>query len=428
MNICVIGAGYVGLTSATVIANLGHHVICIDKNNDKINALNNGIVPIYEPGLDELILKNKSHLQFSTKIHEGVTKSSVLLIAVGTPSNADGSSDLSYIYSVIDEISPLISSYKTIITKSTVPPGTNERIIQRLLTNGVSDTLFDVVSNPEFLREGTAINDMIHADRIVVGVQENDDRSLPIIKKMYYGLQSPYIVTSLNGAEMIKYASNSFLALKISFINELARICDEFHVDVQDVARGMGMDKRISPHFLQAGLGFGGSCFPKDVRALSYIAKSKNINPILLEALQDVNRTQVSIYIKKLQDVLLNLQNKTISILGIAFKANTDDTRESPAVHLIEQVSKRGANVLAYDPKAKLPYEIENVKQVGSIEESLKGADCVIVATDWKQFKQLNWSYVKSQLKGNTIIDARNFLNKQDIIKNGLNYVGIARP
>lgn len=428
MNICVIGAGYVGLTSASVLANLGNHVICIDKNINKINELNQGIIPIFEPGLKELIVKNKSHLMFSHNLRQGIAESTILLIAVGTPSNSDGSSDLSYIYSVIDEISPHITSYKTIITKSTVPPGTNEQIIQRLQTNGVKSTLFDVVSNPEFLREGTAIQDMIHADRIVVGLSADDHRSIDIMKKMYVGLQSPYIVTSLNGAEMIKYASNSFLALKISFINELARICDQFQVNIQDVANGMGTDARISPHFLQAGLGFGGSCFPKDVRALEYSAKSKHIKPIMLEALQEVNQSQVDVYVKKIQDTLPNLKDKTISVLGIAFKANTDDIRESQALRLIEHVSKLGAKVSAYDPKASLPFEIKNVNQVLNLDESLQDADCVIIATDWGVFKELDWTHVKSLMRGNTIIDARNCLDKDQIEKNGLNYIGLARP
>jgi UDPglucose 6-dehydrogenase len=428
MNICVIGAGYVGLTSAAVLAHLGHQVMCIDKNKDRINELNNGIIPIYEPGLTDLINKNKERLTFSDDINEGISNSTILLIAVGTPSNSDGSSDLSYIDYVINDISKFITSYKTIITKSTVPPGTNMILHQKLLQKGVNSSLFDIVSNPEFLREGSAISDMIYADRIIVGVRHEDSRSFEIIKKMYHGLHSPFITTNLNGAEMIKYASNSFLALKISFINEVARICDQYQVDIQDVAKGIGIDARIGPHFLQAGIGYGGSCFPKDVRALEFCATSKKIKPTLLVALQEVNDTQVHIYIRKLQEAVPNLDGVTIAILGIAFKANTDDVRHSPAVRLIEQLSSLGCNVQAYDPKAKLPNMIKNVTQMDTIDETLMEAECVVVVTDWDIFKQLNWEDVKSLIKGNLIIDARNCLNKNEVEKCGLKVIGVGIP
>ena len=269
MDITVIGAGYVGLTSAAVFADFGHTVTCIETNLDKINMLEQGIVPIYEPGLEQLIKNNRSRLSFSEPTSEKLDRASVILIAVGTPMDIDGQTDLTFIKSVLDSIADSITTHKTIITKSTVPPGTNEWIYETLIDKGVNPKLFHVVSNPEFLREGSAISDMIHADKIVVGKKRNDDQSVDIIKEMYGKIDAPIIETTLSGAEMIKYASNAFLATKISFINEMARICDKYRVDIEDVVKGISSDPRIGPHFLKAGIGYGGSCFPKDVRSLN---------------------------------------------------------------------------------------------------------------------------------------------------------------
>lgn len=428
MDICVIGAGYVGLTSAAVLAELGHRVICVDKDLEKINNLKNGIIPIFEPLLEDLIKKNKTLLTFSHSIEESISKAATLLIAVGTPSNIDGSSDLSFIKSVINEISGHIFSYKTIIIKSTVPPGTNESIYKTILEKGVDPSQFNIVSNPEFLREGSAITDMINADRIVVGLRDGDGYSLSIIKQMYHGLKSPYIITSLTGAEMIKYASNAMLALKISFINELARICDKYLVDIQDVAKGIGADARIGPHFLQAGIGYGGSCFPKDVLSLQFSAKAKNVNTPILEALQEINDTQVNIYIDKLKEMMPDLSHSIITVLGIAFKANTDDTRYSPSVRLMNRLSEIGCEIHAYDPKAVLPMAHNRIIQFNRLEESILDSDCLILATDWEEFLQLDWNDVKSKMKGNILLDARNCLKKNEIEKLGFNYLGIGRP
>ncbi|MBB5325529.1 UDPglucose 6-dehydrogenase [Anoxybacillus tepidamans] len=425
MNICIIGAGYVGLTTAAVLAELGHEVCCVDQNKQKIEQLNNKHIPIYEPGLQELIHQNEQRLTFTDSFDEAM-KNSVIIICVGTPSWADGSTDLRYIQSVIDDLSSRIDSYKTIITKSTVPPGTNEWMYTRLLEKGVPTHLFDIVANPEFLREGSAISDMLHADKIVVGLRHGDNRSLPVIQAMYSNIDAPYIVTSLNGAEMIKYASNAFLAMKISFINEIARICDAFGVNVNDVAKGIGCDPRIGSHFLQAGLGYGGSCFPKDVKSLERTARSRHIEPHLLQAVQLVNDSQIDVYIHKLQRALDDLPQRTVAVLGIAFKPNTDDTRDSPAERFIRQLSQTGCLIHAYDPKATLSNDHRpNVVQTKTIHEAIDGADAIVVATDWTEFQQLDWAEVKKQMNGTFVLDARNCLKRKEIEQCGLHYIGV---
>jgi UDPglucose 6-dehydrogenase len=428
MDICIIGSGYVGLTTAAVLANLGHSVCCVDKNSQRIEMLQQGHVPIYEPGLKELFDQNGERLVFTSSLKESMKKASILLIAVGTPSLPDGKTDLAYVASVVDEIADSLSTYKTIITKSTVPPGTNEWIYSTLLAKGVPSHLFDIVSNPEFLKEGTAIYDMENPDKIVVGIRKEDSRSAAVVKEMYKGLDAPYIVTSLSGAEMIKYASNAFLATKISFINEIARICDQYDVNIEDVVKGIGTDPRIGPHFLQSGIGYGGSCFPKDVHSLEHSALAKQVTPLILQAVQAVNNTQVDVYIKKLAASFQQLDRKTIAVLGIAFKPNTDDTRHSPALRLMEKLVKLGCHVHTYDPKATLPDSLqEHVTQHAIWELAVKGADCVIIATDWPEFIHLDFAELKKQMKGNVIIDARNCLDVKKMAEHGLRYVGVGR-
>ncbi|CAM3290315.1 UDP-glucose dehydrogenase family protein [Sporolactobacillus spathodeae] len=428
MDICVIGAGYVGLTSAAVLADLGHSVHCVDTIDEKIKALNSGAVPLFEPGLKELIQKNRSRLTFSAPTHEMIEKSPVILIAVGTPSSPTGETDLTFVQSVVDRIADALTTYKTIITKSTVPPGTNEWIHQTLIQKGINPQLFNVVSNPEFLREGTAIQDMIEADKIVIGKRTDDTRSVAILKDIYQKIDAPFIVTSLSGAEMIKYTSNAFLATKISFINEIARICDKYDVAIEDVVKGISTDPRISPHFLQAGIGYGGSCFPKDVRSLVHSSLKKNVQPTLLQAVQSVNQTQVALYLNKLLAVSPNLTGKTIAVLGIAFKPNTDDTRYSPAVALIQKLSEQGCSVTAFDPKAHLPFlQKANVKQKPTLEETVKGADIVVIATEWEEFIHLDWLNLKKWMKGDLIVDARNCIDPEHIRQQGLRYLGVAK-
>ena len=427
MDICVIGAGYVGLTQAAVLADLGHAVCCVDTNSEKVQALTRGEIPIYEPGLKELVKKNKERLSFSSSPNIAIKQSSVVFIAVGTPALADGQTDLTYVQTVIDNLAETITSYTTIVTKSTVPPGTNEWIHDSLIEKGLDPALFTVVSNPEFLREGSALQDMFHADKIVIGKKETDDRSLPIMKEIYKKLASPFVVTSLSGAEMIKYTSNAFLATKISFINEIARICDSYDVNIEDVVKGIGLDPRISPHFLQSGIGYGGSCFPKDVRSLEHSALKKNITPLILQAVQKINLTQVDLYLRKLKERFPDMAGRKMAILGIAFKPNTDDTRYSPAIALMEQLSNLGAEIHAYDPKAHLPAPIDNVTEHETMEEALADADVVIIATDWDEFKLADLKRMKRLMRGNLVMDARNCLDPAAVAKEGLQYKAVAR-
>ncbi|CAM3989669.1 UDP-glucose 6-dehydrogenase [Bacillus luti] len=429
MDICIIGSGYVGLTSAVVLADLGHHVICVDKDQNKINALQKGEYPIYEPGLTELMHKNHNRLQFRSDVGQVIQQTPVILIAVGTPAMSNGKTDLKYIYSVIDMLAQNIKSYKTIITKSTVPPGTNQFMSERLIKKGVESSLFNIVSNPEFLREGSAVHDMLFPDRTVIGLQNNDTKSLEIMQVLYKGIQAPFFHTSLDGAEMIKYASNAFLATKISFINEIARICDAYHIDITEVAKGVGYDFRINPNFLQAGLGYGGSCFPKDLNSLIYTANSKQVSVPILQAVQSINSTQVDLYIEKIRNHLKNPSSNRLTILGVSFKPNTDDTRDSLAVTLIEKLIPLGYEIHTYDPIALLPAHVKKqVTQHTELESSITDSDCIVIATEWDEFKALDWQRVKKLMRGCKIVDGRNCLERNEVVKSGLHYIGVGRP
>ncbi|RSK54435.1 UDP-glucose dehydrogenase family protein [Bacillus canaveralius] len=426
MKICVLGAGYVGLTTTAVLAELGHNLICVDKNFTKIKQLQGQELPIFEPGLEELIIKNERNIKFTTDSDKAISECEVIIIAVGTPSAKGGAPDLRYIQAVIDDVAKNIASYKTIITKSTVPPGTNEYIVEMLLDKGVERDLFAVVSNPEFLREGSAVYDMFHADKTVAGLQKTDTKSLQILKAIYKGIDAPFIATTLTGAEMIKYANNAFLAMKVSFINEMARICEAYGADVRDVAKGIGMDRRIGADFLQAGIGFGGSCFPKDLEALQYAAVSKEITASILEAVQTVNDTQLELYIKKMKTALKGLNGKRAAVLGISFKPNTDDTRYSKAVAFIAKLLEKGCHVQAYDPKALLPDHLTGkAVQVKSIADCVHEADFLVVATEWPEFKKLDWRRVKEQMKGTLIVDGRNCLDSNSLEKLGFHCIGV---
>ncbi|WP_025948650.1 UDP-glucose dehydrogenase family protein [Geobacillus thermocatenulatus] len=427
MNICIIGAGYVGLTTAAVLAELGHDVHCIDHDERKIRLLNNGEIPFYEPGLEELIAKHHHDLTFSGR-WDDIKRAAVVVICVGTPPRPDGSTDLRYIEAVLNRLATMIESYKTIVTKSTVPPGTNEWMRAELIRKGVKPQLFRIVSNPEFLREGSAVYDMFHPDKIVVGLEPDDDQSLAVMQAVYAGINAPYLTTSLTGAELIKYAANAFLATKISFINEMARICDAFTVDVNDIARGIGLDPRIGSHFLRAGLGYGGSCFPKDVKALEHAARSRQVEPHLLKAVQTVNATQLDFCFQKLNEQLAPLTDKKITVLGIAFKPNTDDTRVSPAEALIRRLSENGCTIAAYDPKATLSEPLARVTQVQSVYEAIQGADGLVIATDWDEFRTLDWEQVKAAMNGTLVFDGRNCLDRHAVEQSGLRYMGVGRP
>lgn len=428
MKICVIGAGYVGLTTSAFFAELGHDVQCIDCQKEKIEDLNKGNITIFEPGLADLINKNRERLHFHHHTREAIASSSAIFITVGTPTLSDGSTDLSFLYSVIKDIASTIKSYKTIIIKSTVPPGTATSIKKLLHQNGVDSTLFNIVSNPEFLREGSAIQDMFSPSRTVVGLCSKDTKSADIMRELYQGIEAPLIVTNWNGAEMIKYASNAFLATKISFINEIARICEAYQADITDVSLGMGLDPRIGPLFLQAGIGFGGSCFPKDLYALQYSAQSKNVTPTLLRAAQSVNNTQLNVYIDKWLQHFPTGSTKKVAVLGVSFKPNTDDIRESQAISLIERLCLLGFEVNTYDPVAKLPpYLADKAIQHATLEDAIKQSESIFIATEWDEFKQLNWREVKHHLKGHLVIDGRNCVSPQEVEDAGLTYLGVGR-
>ncbi|RKL69360.1 UDP-glucose 6-dehydrogenase [Salipaludibacillus neizhouensis] len=426
MKICMIGTGYVGLTTGTVLTELGHEVFCVDKDKDKISRLNKGEVPIHEPGLSELIIKNKqrNNLHFTSDVHKAIKECSILFITVGTPPNEDGSQNLIALDEVVETLAQTITAHKTIIMKSTVLPGTNESVQETLIKRGINHGLFDIVSNPEFLREGYAVFDMMNPDRIVIG--SHSEKSIKLVKSLYRKLDAPYVVTSLTGAEMIKYASNAFLATKISFINEIARICDAFDVEITDVVSGLATDKRISPHFLKAGLGYGGSCFSKDLRALEYTARQKNIITDILISVQKVNDTQTDLYIKKLIEKLYDLSDKKITVWGLSFKPDTDDIRDSRSLHLIDKLIEKGANVYAYDPIVHLPSSKITCHQ--DIYESIKGSDALILATEWSEFQKVNWIKVKDSMEGSVIVDGRNVIDPVIVKKHGFHYIGVARP
>ncbi|TLS37482.1 UDP-glucose dehydrogenase family protein [Pseudalkalibacillus caeni] len=425
MNICVIGAGYVGLTTAAVLSDLGHHVTCVDINHNRIDMLKNGVVPIFEPGLKEMIIKNTSnnHLTFSTDVKVSIAENPFIFITVGTPSSGDGIPNLSFVHSVIDDIATSITSYKIIIVKSTVPPGTNEEIVNMLIEKGVDPTLFDIVSNPEFLREGSAVKDMLEPDKIVIGVKKPE--LIQLIQKIYKEINAPYIVTNLTGAEMIKYAANAFLATKISFINEIARVCDAYNVNVKDVAFGIGLDPRIGPLFLQAGMGYGGSCFPKDLQGLTYAAKKKNLNPELISSVQKVNETQIDVYVNKLKTAVPSLEGKKITVWGLSFKPGTDDIRHSASIRLIERLLEEGVSINTYDPVVQL--KKPEIKCYQNIYESVKQSYILIIATEWAEFNQVNWKKVKNEMEGNILLDGRNIIDPKTVQQAGFHYLGVGQ-
>lgn len=427
MNICIVGAGYVGLTTAAVFAELGHIVDCVDRDKDKIRRLNGGDIPIYEPGLSELVEQNRKlgRLFFKTDVEQAMQMNDVIMIAVGTPSGQDGSADLVYVRSVLSTIADTVNRHKIIIMKSTVPPGTGEWARHFLLGRGVSPELFDIVSNPEFLREGTAIYDTLHPDRIVIGTSNPD--AADQVRSLYYGIDAPVLITGRTEAELIKYGSNAFLATKLSFINELARVCDAFGADITKVAAGVGMDNRIGSRFLQAGIGYGGSCLPKDVAALIAASAAKDQDLTLLKAVANVNHTQIDVYLRKLSS-MIGLLNQTahIAVWGATFKENTDDIRSSQAIALMEALTKQGCLITAYDPLVAPP--LPGVEWKDSALEAVRDADALIVATGWEEFVHCDWGEVKRLMKGDVVLDGRNVLDQANIRNAGLQYAGVGRP
>lgn len=430
MNICVIGSGYVGLVTGVCFAELGHKVICVDKDAAKIKKLKAGLMPIFEPGLKDLVKRNrkKGRLSFSTKITDGVKRSEVIFISVGTPSRNNGEADLTFVENVSRQIAQSMTSYKLIVEKSTVPVNTGEWVENVIKIFNKRRIEFDVASNPEFLREGSAIKDFMNPDRIVVGVKSK--RARDIMVKLYKGVDAPIVVTDIKSAEIIKHASNSFLAIKISFINAIANICELAGADVLEVARGIGLDKRIGAQFLNAGAGFGGSCFPKDLSAFILIAQKLGYDFGLLKEVQKINEDQKKTVVKKIEDLLWNLPKKTITVLGLSFKPDTDDLRQAPALDIIHMLRKEGAKIKAYDPqamdKAKKVAE-KGVEFCKDVYAACKNSDCLLVVTEWEQFKNLDFNKIKKLMRQPILVDGRNMYDPAAMRKLGFRYAGIGR-
>ena len=470
MKVCVIGTGYVGLVTGACLAEIGHDVVCVDNNEAKIAGLKQGIIPIYEPGLAELVTKHGAtdRLRFTTSLPDGVRTSEIVFITVGTPPLPNGEADLSYVETVARGIGASLDGYKVIVNKSTVPVGCGDWVAMlvregiatrraaesqtsagKQAGRGVSTLLraggdpypeFDVVSCPEFLREGSAIQDTFHGDRIVVG--SPSERAITLMRELYQPLITqafeggnparpiPFIVTDLNSAEMIKYAANCFLATKISFINEIANICERVGADVERVAEGIGFDHRIGRHFLRAGIGWGGSCFPKDVSAMTHIARDYGYDAQLLKSVIEVNQTQRQVALLKLQQHLKSLKGKTIGILGLAFKPETDDLRDAPAMTLAHQLIKLGAAVRAFDPiaEAHAKQELPQLRTFDDPYAMAEACDAVVVATEWPQFKDLDMGRIRLGMRGTfLLVDGRNVFDPREMKELGFIYVGIGR-
>ncbi len=432
MKLCMIGTGYVGLVSGVCFADLGNDVTCVDKDNNKINNLKKGIIPIYEPGLEELVLKNykNKRLNFSTNLKESIKKSDIVFICVGTPTKKNSNSaDLSQVYSVAKEISKSINKFKIIINKSTVPVTTGDEV-EKIIAKKVIRKYFSVVSNPEFLREGEAIRDFIYPDRVVIG--SNDEKSKKILKNLYSPLISKgakFLSTNRRAAELIKYASNAFLATKITFINEIANLCEKTGIDVEDISIGIGLDKRIGSRFLRAGPAYGGSCFPKDTKAIVSTADKFKTNLSVIKSVIKSNEIRSDILQKRVNLILKNkIKNKKISFLGVTFKANTDDMRDSSSLKLIPYLSRRGAQIKYYDPTGfkKEFSKLKNVEFSQSIQDSIKGSDLIIIHTEWNDFKSINFRKF-SKNKNLIIYDMRNIFSPDKIKKIGFKYFGIGR-
>ncbi|MFH1191767.1 MAG: UDP-glucose/GDP-mannose dehydrogenase family protein [Candidatus Omnitrophota bacterium] len=430
MNISIIGSGYVGLVSGACFAELGNHVICADNDIKKIRSLKKGIVPIYEPGLQELIvnnLKNK-RLKFTSSIKDAVRFSEIIFIAVGTPALENGEADLTGVENVARGIAQNMDGYRLIVEKSTVPVETCAWIKKTIATYIKKKHKFDVVSNPEFLREGSAINDFNHPDRIVLGLETL--KAKQIMTNLYQPLNRPILITNIKSAELIKHASNAFLATKISFINALARICERVGADVQEVAKGMGLDNRIGRYFLHAGLGYGGSCFPKDLEAFITIAEKLGYDFAILKAVRNTNQEQKAFVLQKIKDALWIIKDKTIAVLGLAFKPNTDDLRNAPSIDLINALIQEGAKIKAYDPFAmeKAAKILKNVTFCKDAYQAALDADCLVIATEWNEFKELDFLKLKKKLKRALIVDGRNIYDPGLLRGLGFTYIGVGRP
>jgi UDPglucose 6-dehydrogenase len=429
MNICVIGVGYVGLVTGVVFADLGNDVICVDKIQEKVDKLNSGVMPIYEPGLEEMVARNVSddRLKFTTDLDTAVKHAEVVFIAVGTPPGADGSTNMAYVDAAAEAVAKAMNGYKVIVNKSTVPVGTGERVRKIIEANITEPILFDVVSNPEFLREGSAISDSLVPDRIVIGAPSR--KVAMKLLELYAPLERPMIVTDVASAEIIKYASNAFLAMKITFANSVANLCDAAGADIMDVAKGMGLDSRIGPAFLNAGIGYGGSCFPKDTLSLIHTAEALGCEIDVVKAVVRTNDRQPLIFIDKMRKALGGLNGKTIGVLGLAFKGNTDDLRDSKALDIVRALVAEGATVQAYDPVAMPGAQqvLPDIVYCKNAYEAAEGAHALAVVTEWNEFKLLNFDRIASHMKGSHVFDGRNLYSPKRVESYGLSYIGVGR-
>ena len=434
MDICIIGSGYVGLVSGACFAEVGHNVVCVDNDPRKIEKLHRGEIPIYEPGLEDLVHRHvtANRLRFTGSIEDGVDHSEIVFIAVPTPPQADGSVDLSYIERVAREIAVVLKpgQYRVVVDKSTVPVKTGEKV-DATIRRYNRDAEFDVVSNPEFLREGCAVPDLMNPDRIVIG--SASQRATDLMKRVYEPFNAPILVTDVNSAELIKHAANSFLSLKISYINAVSAICEASGADVEKVADGIGMDKRIGRNFLNAGLGYGGSCFPKDVKAFIAIADELGVPFNLMKEVERINDSMLERFLKKMRDALWVLKDKRIAVWGLSFKPDTDDVRNSVAIELVRHLVEEGAIVTAYDPKGMekaREYNLisDTVKLVGSPVEAVDGAEALVLATEWKEFARQDFAEVKRRMHTPLVFDGRNLFKPDTMREMGFVYCGVGRP
>ncbi len=430
MNITVVGSGYVGLVSGACFASLGNRVICVDIDAKKIALLKKGRSPIYEPGLEELIRENlkKKNISFTTDLKNAVRRSEVIFIAVGTPPKPNGDADLSFVENVARTVAKEISAYKLIVEKSTVPVQTGEWVCRTIGRFAKKGAAFDVASNPEFLREGTAVQDFMNPDRIILGVESA--RARKILEELYQPLKSKILITDIKSAEIIKHASNSFLAMKISFINAISNICDATKADVELVATGMGLDRRIGKGFLNAGLGFGGFCFPKDLAAFIRISEKLGYDFELLKSVERINEGQKKIFLKKIEEAIWNVGSKTIGILGLSFKPNTDDMRFAPSVDIISALLSQGARVKVFDPHAmpKARALLKGVEFCKDVYAAAKGSDCLAILTEWDEFKELDFARIKKLLHQPVIVDGRNIYDPKQMKTLGFRYYSMGRP
>ena len=432
MHIAVIGTGYVGLVTGACFAEFGVDVTCVDVDVTKIEKLEKGIIPIYEPGLDTLVEKNvkAGRLHFTTEIGPAVEQAQVVFLAVGTPPQPDGTPDMSYYRQAAKDVAEAMNGYKVLVTKSTVPIGTGKWLYQFVSENLKEPTEFGVASNPEFLREGAAIDDFMRPDRVVIG--SNQDRAIEVMKELYrplYLIETPIVITSLEAAELIKYAANAFLATKITFINEVANLCDAIGCDVHDVAKGMGMDNRIGRKFLHPGPGYGGSCFPKDTRALTTVADQFGVETRIVDAVIEANERQRDAMIPKIEKLVGDISGKRIGILGLSFKPETDDMRESPAIDIIRSILEKGGTVKAFDPVAmdEAKHYLNGIEYAADEYDAIEGADALVIVTEWNQFRALDMERVKSLLNAPKVADLRNVYEPEDMRQLGFEYIGVGR-